>query len=249
MQIAITQPALSSNEISQNKADIAAALRKLELKSKREKQRRFLIPAGFLAVAIIINIVCQPFPWIGFTCSLRQIVMSALAVSSILAFLYFDDLEPIFFFLVVIPFLCLLILIKGDNSPFLVSQEIGISDIFTAFGSLVVVIVVVGLSYIFYYARLSLIDEDIESLKGKQKSIQGSPKEACLEIREWLSDATIADFHKFVLAKSRQFTVSEVEAMRNYWESREERQKETQLQNDIEAACKEVYFTPLITQG
>jgi len=62
-------------------------------------------------------------------------------------------------------------------------------------------------------------------------------KEACLQIREWLSDPAISMFHRSVLDESRSFTVGEVEAMRYCWALREERVREI----NIEKAYNDFY--------
>lgn len=72
-------------------------------------------------------------------------------------------------------------------------------------------------------------------------SFDDAPRETCLDIKNWLEDDTIHQYRDWVQTEGRLFTNGEVEAMREHWDSRAERQTQAKRAAAIDAACREVY--------
>ena len=105
-------------------------------------------------------------------------------------------------------------------------------------------------NYFYYslFSRIGNISGSEAALIKHFSNFDHAGKEASLEIKEWLSDKVIAGFHESVLTESRLPTIGEVDAMRNHWESRDQRAEDTERKKEINAAFNELYGKSLVNE-
>ncbi|MEE8056757.1 MAG: hypothetical protein V3T17_02810 [Pseudomonadales bacterium] len=78
------------------------------------------------------------------------------------------------------------------------------------------------------------LDDEIDQYGKQLDALNDAPQEACLEIKKWMEDETIARFRDSVQAEGRQFYKAEVDAMRAWYEKIDEREN---LEKQKAAVC------------
>lgn len=86
----------------------------------------------------------------------------------------------------------------------------------------------------------------ILDLKNKYEAMEFADARACLEIKNWIDVPEILAFRNAVVDQQRRFILAEVNAMRDFYNSRDKRLKDIENNIAIDDACKEVYLGGII---
>ena len=86
-----------------------------------------------------------------------------------------------------------------------------------------------------------------QTFEKKINSLSEADPERCIQIEKWLENQDIKSFiHKVVTLEYRKLTACEVDAMEAFYATSLVKEAAAERQEEIDAACKKVYFDPLL---
>lgn len=219
MQININNPPLSKEDISNLRTDLNNKFNKLNMKRKLFMWAAFFVATIAVALAIEWNAYSGLSP-LGF-----YFKVGAFAVFGVFLSIYSG------------------ISIGGGFviGAFIVAMA-AVGAVVGADAPEKIVIVFAGAGFVFGFIGLAFIEKihniEFAKLQRKRDGLEYTDTIASIKINNWLDFPEILTFQNAVVNQQRCFLKSEVDAMRDFYNSRYEKLKEIENNIAIEEACK-----------